>query len=46
MTILKDIRKIMCSGLGAGIKVYMSAYDVGYKSAVKDMERALKELKP
>ena len=46
MSFIKDVRKIVCCSLGAGFKVYKSAYDVGYKCAVIEMEKALKDLKP
>ena len=46
MTIVKDIRKIICCGLGTMVKQYKTAYDVGYKCAVIEMEKALKDLKP
>ena len=46
MTFFKDLRKMVCCGLGAVFKTYKSAYDVGYKCAVIEMEKALRGLKP
>ena len=40
--ILKTIKAALC----CGAKAYATAYERGYQKALKDMEKALKDLKP